>query len=75
MAAVTGCPALAGHDNPRKTKGRERSRPFFLFDIDGFAPPSSSAKADDPVHRGFSAPSLALAITGCPAFAGHDDGL
>jgi hypothetical protein len=46
---------------------------FFLFDIEGFAPPSSSAKADDPVHRGFSAPSLALAITGCPAFAGHDD--
>jgi hypothetical protein len=31
--------------------------------------------ADDPVRRGFSALSLPLAFTGCPAFAGHDDAL
>src|SRR4051812_2218594 len=38
MAAVTGCPALAGHDNPRKTRGRERSRPFFLSSLSYHAP-------------------------------------
>jgi len=43
------------------------STPFTLL--------SSSAKADDPVRRGFSALSLARATTGCPAFAGHDDSL
>jgi hypothetical protein len=34
--------------------------------------PSSSAKADDPVRRGFSILSLAAAITGC-RLRGHDD--
>ncbi len=33
---------------------------------------SSSAKADDPVFREASVLSQAPAITGCPAFAGHD---
>jgi glycine cleavage system H protein len=33
---------------------------------------SSSAKADDPVRRGFSAQSRTTVVTGCPAFAGHD---
>jgi hypothetical protein len=36
-------------------------------------PSSSSAKADDPVFHGASALSQAAAITGCRAFAGHDD--
>jgi hypothetical protein len=49
---------------------------FFLFVLlMPFAPVSSSAKADDPVRRGFSAQSPAFAITGCPAFAGHDESL
>jgi hypothetical protein len=33
---------------------------------------SSSAKADDPVRRDASVQSSLPAITGCPAFAGHD---
>src|SRR6202035_885465 len=35
-------------------------------------PLSSSAKADDPVRPAASVLSQAPAITGCPAFAGHD---
>ena len=35
---------------------------------------SSSAKADDPVNTDVRDSSDNIAITGCPAFAGHDDG-
>jgi hypothetical protein len=36
------------------------------------SPPSSSAKADDPVIRGTSDGTERPRRTGCPAFAGHD---
>ena len=35
---------------------------------------SSSAQADDPVITALRSHTPAIAITGCPAFAGHDDG-
>jgi hypothetical protein len=39
---------------------------FYPFDL------SSSAKADDPVNTDANDSSDSAAITGCPAFAGHD---
>jgi hypothetical protein len=43
--------------------------------VNNVTQPSSSAKADDPVFQSAYERTEKPQLTGCPAFAGHDDSL
>jgi hypothetical protein len=58
-------PGLVHHSRPL---GGRRACSLIINSV------SSSAKADDPVRRRLSVNRFGLWDTGCPAFAGHDNG-